>query len=309
MLAALLMVLLIGAALAQPHPADRLSFDHWAYDYAQVLVEALDGALPRAFWPDGNFRGDPPLTRYEFAIGILWAVKLMQESDITAEEASTPRSLHLNASGPLGESGTLRDVWRELALEFLPEIIIAGEPVAYMSAGPDPPWPSPVPDEPQPTNLAIRDLRDVPHDHWLYPETQRVLWAAAGMKYTDVLEPDYVTPADDVPVGHWAYESAMRLCPAVVPEVSLLPADRPSRRYEMAMLASRSLSALAVIEQPTVDDRDLAAIWALLALEFWPEFNAIEDQLPTLFGGGQITPDHWLHPIVTRLLAIVEGND
>ena len=66
-----LLVILAMAALAVPcfaqaNPAQTVPFDHWAYDAVQELVD--QGII--IGYPDGTFKGDRAMTRYEFAIAI-----------------------------------------------------------------------------------------------------------------------------------------------------------------------------------------------------------------------------------------------
>ncbi|MEN6343860.1 MAG: VIT domain-containing protein [Armatimonadia bacterium] len=51
-----------GAPAAAGKPAETLPFDHWAYDAARKLT--ADGMI--VGYPDGAFRGDRAMTRYEF---------------------------------------------------------------------------------------------------------------------------------------------------------------------------------------------------------------------------------------------------
>lgn len=61
------MALLIAVpSFAQTSPADTVPFEHWAYDAVQQLVDA--GII--IGYPDGTFRGDRAMTRYEFAMAI-----------------------------------------------------------------------------------------------------------------------------------------------------------------------------------------------------------------------------------------------
>lgn len=52
--------------LAQVNPAETVPFDHWAYDAVQKLVD--QGII--IGYPDGTFRGNRAMTRYEFAMAI-----------------------------------------------------------------------------------------------------------------------------------------------------------------------------------------------------------------------------------------------
>lgn len=63
-------VLVVSPVLAQGtarvNPAETVPFDHWAYDAVQRLAE--QGIV--IGYPDGSYRGDRAMTRYEFAMAI-----------------------------------------------------------------------------------------------------------------------------------------------------------------------------------------------------------------------------------------------
>ncbi|MEA3399791.1 MAG: S-layer homology domain-containing protein, partial [Armatimonadota bacterium] len=65
-------------------------FDHWAYDAVQMLIDR--GIL--VGYPDGGFRGDRAMTRYEFAMAISRLLDTFPEM----EAGVGPR-------GPAGEPG------------------------------------------------------------------------------------------------------------------------------------------------------------------------------------------------------------
>jgi hypothetical protein len=62
------------AALATPF--SDVPANHWAYQYIQSL--AADGIIDG--YPDGTFKGDRPLTRYEMAVVVARAVAKLQEN-------------------------------------------------------------------------------------------------------------------------------------------------------------------------------------------------------------------------------------
>ncbi|MFW6438009.1 MAG: hypothetical protein ACOCZ7_03250 [Armatimonadota bacterium] len=302
----LLVVLCAATAPAQVSPADTVPLDHWAYDAFALLNDVTDDTLSSSYW-DGAFAAGA-ITRHQCAIGVMQTLNALLNSDVTAE---TP-----DVEGYAW-------AWAELAAEFLPEVITAGEPASYLApAAVEPPWPAQRPDEALPTNLAIRDLRSVPHDHWLYPEAQRVLWAAAELEHPEVLSKT-ISPADSVPFDDWAYQSLNRLAPFAYHgrDISF---ERSLARYEFAMLAHIALCKLGEIEEPNAAERDLAVTWALLALEFWPEFIRIDEDVPgqtqmpeyrTIEEGPPVVrdirsvpADHWLHPMLTRVLRIANRN-
>jgi len=71
---ACLIVLLAVPALAQVNPAQTVPFDHWAYDAVQQLVDM--GII--IGYPDGTFRGNRAMTRYEFAMALSRALDAIE---------------------------------------------------------------------------------------------------------------------------------------------------------------------------------------------------------------------------------------
>ncbi len=63
-----------GAALATPF--SDVPANHWAYQYIQSL--AADGIIDG--YPDGKFKGDRPLTRYEMAVVVARVIAKLQEN-------------------------------------------------------------------------------------------------------------------------------------------------------------------------------------------------------------------------------------
>ncbi|MEI6503055.1 MAG: S-layer homology domain-containing protein, partial [Armatimonadota bacterium] len=59
---------LLSSAWAQQgaQPQQTVPFSHWAYDACQQLSDL--GII--IGYPDGTWRGDRPLTRYEFAMAV-----------------------------------------------------------------------------------------------------------------------------------------------------------------------------------------------------------------------------------------------
>ena len=62
------------AALATPF--SDVPANHWAYEYIQSL--AADGVIDG--YPDGKFKGDRPLTRYEMAVVVARVIAKLQEN-------------------------------------------------------------------------------------------------------------------------------------------------------------------------------------------------------------------------------------
>lgn len=306
----LLLVLLCAAtANAQVSPADTVPLDHWAYDAFALLNDVTDGALSSPYWDEAFSAG--ALTRYQCAIGVMQTLEALLKSDMTVE---TP-----DVEGYAW-------AWHELAAEFLPELLDVGDDATYLRndtyAGAPP-----HPDGPTQVNTAIEWLRSVPHDHRLYPEAQRILWAAADMSYEYKPTREDTSPANSVPFDHWAYHSLKRLAPLVSPDRGAeVISDRALTRYEVAVLSLLALRTLGETEEPTPGQEELAVTWALLALEFWPELVDLSqdlevlerdrpdprrwgEQAPLLYEREEVLEDHWLYPIVMRVLRIAEGAE
>lgn len=100
-------------AMAQPSPAETVPFDHWAYDAVQTLVD--EGII--LGYPDGGFRGDRAMTRYEFAAAIARLLEVMPEAkqgpkgDTGAPGPVGPRGPQgpagVGAVGPAGPAGPM----------------------------------------------------------------------------------------------------------------------------------------------------------------------------------------------------------
>ncbi len=91
------MALLIAVpSFAQTSPADTVPFEHWAYDAVQQLVDA--GII--IGYPDGTFKGDRAMTRYEFAMAISRLLQQIPEM----EELRGPQG-ERGPAGPAGDDG------------------------------------------------------------------------------------------------------------------------------------------------------------------------------------------------------------
>lgn len=66
MVALVLLCVSATATLAEDNPAGTVPFDHWSYDAIETLCNA--GVI--IGYPDGSFRGNRGLTRYEFAMAV-----------------------------------------------------------------------------------------------------------------------------------------------------------------------------------------------------------------------------------------------
>ncbi len=89
-----LVSLLAVPAFAQSSPAETVPFDHWAYDAVQQVVDA--GVI--IGYPDGTFKGDRAMTRYEFAAAISRLLANMPAAGVGAAGAA-------GATGAAGAPG------------------------------------------------------------------------------------------------------------------------------------------------------------------------------------------------------------
>ena len=92
-----LVSLLAVPAFAQSSPAETVPFDHWAYDAVQQVVDA--GVI--IGYPDGTFKGDRAMTRYEFAAAISRLLANLPEAGVGP--AGAPGAA--GATGPAGPAG------------------------------------------------------------------------------------------------------------------------------------------------------------------------------------------------------------
>ncbi|MEN6302945.1 MAG: S-layer homology domain-containing protein, partial [Armatimonadia bacterium] len=76
-LVAILAVIAVAPCFAQANPAQTVPFDHWAYDAVNQLVER--GII--IGYPDGTFKGDRAMTRYEFAMAISRLLDVIPKGD------------------------------------------------------------------------------------------------------------------------------------------------------------------------------------------------------------------------------------
>ena len=89
---------LMAAPLFAANPAETVPFDHWAYDAVQQLVNK--GVI--VGYPDGTFRGDRAMTRYEFAMAISRLIDNFGKM-VPTGPAGAPGAP--GAAGPQGEVG------------------------------------------------------------------------------------------------------------------------------------------------------------------------------------------------------------
>jgi len=74
LVALLAVVVVVPVFAAQANPAQTVPFDHWAYDAVDQLVQK--GII--IGYPDGTFKGDRAMTRYEFAMAISRLLDVVQ---------------------------------------------------------------------------------------------------------------------------------------------------------------------------------------------------------------------------------------
>jgi len=100
---------LVAAPLFAANPAETVPFDHWAYDAVQQLVDK--GVI--IGYPDGTFRGDRAMTRYEFAMAISRLIdnfgKLVQAEGKPGKDGKDGAPGAQGAPGAAGEQGKQGD--------------------------------------------------------------------------------------------------------------------------------------------------------------------------------------------------------
>lgn len=96
-LVAVLAVIAVAPCFAQANPAQTVPFDHWAYDAVNQLVER--GII--IGYPDGTFKGDRAMTRYEFAMAISRLLDVVK-----AEKGEKGDKGDAGAAGGAGAAGT-----------------------------------------------------------------------------------------------------------------------------------------------------------------------------------------------------------
>ena len=102
-----LFVLAMALVIAVPgfaqSPADTVPFDHWAYDAVQQLVDA--GII--IGYPDGTFKGDRAMTRYEFAMAISRLLTQLPDlvGTVVGPQGPVGPAGAAGAAGPAGPAG------------------------------------------------------------------------------------------------------------------------------------------------------------------------------------------------------------
>jgi len=98
--AVVLAVLVAAPCFAAANPGQTVPFDHWAYDAVQQLVDR--GII--IGYPDGTFKGDRAMTRYEFAMAISRLLDVVGKAGAgPAGPAGAPGGN--GAAGPQGSQG------------------------------------------------------------------------------------------------------------------------------------------------------------------------------------------------------------
>lgn len=100
-IAATIVATVVLTCVFAPVPAsaelsDTVPFDHWAYDAVQTLAD--QGIL--IGYPDGFFKGDRALTRYEFAMAVSRLLDVLRAGEIAGGPPGPP-----GPPGPAGPAG------------------------------------------------------------------------------------------------------------------------------------------------------------------------------------------------------------
>ncbi len=139
----LVVLLAVAPAFAQVNPAQTVPFDHWAYDAVQQLVdmEIIIG------YPDGTFRGNRAMTRYEFAMALSRMLDAIEIPPVGGTEVGPPgpqgdRGVQgeTGARGPEGPQGDpgevdsdqVRAIVNELTQEFSDELANVQTDIGYL---------------------------------------------------------------------------------------------------------------------------------------------------------------------------------
>ena len=150
LIAVVLVSMLAVPAFAQS-PAETVPFDHWAYDAVQQVVDA--GVI--IGYPDGTFKGDRAMTRYEFAAAISRLLDNLPDPGTGPAGAQGPPGPAgpagpagaAGAAGPAGPAGAagaqgekgvcdeakLAELINKLCAEFKDELADLKEDVEYLT--------------------------------------------------------------------------------------------------------------------------------------------------------------------------------
>ena len=135
----ILALLIAVPAVAQTSPAETVPFDHWAYDAVQQVCEA--GVI--IGYPDGTFKGDRAMTRYEFAMAISRLLDIIPKEGAVGPAGEAGAA---GAAGPQGEKGEkgdtgectcdekmVADLIAKLCEEFKEELADVKEDLEYLT--------------------------------------------------------------------------------------------------------------------------------------------------------------------------------
>ena len=133
---ACLIVLLAVPALAQVNPAQTVPFDHWAYDAVQQLVDM--GII--IGYPDGTFRGNRVMTRYEFAMAVSRLLDAIEAMGVAGPQGPAGPQGAVGPQGPAGPQGPpgevdydkVRGIVQDLTKEFADELADLRDDLDYL---------------------------------------------------------------------------------------------------------------------------------------------------------------------------------
>jgi len=90
------LALMLSRVVFAQDPTQDVPFDHWAYDAVQTLVD--DGCI--IGYPDGTFKGDRAMTRYEFAVAVARCME-----NVKAMAKVPGKDGAIGPAGPAGAAG------------------------------------------------------------------------------------------------------------------------------------------------------------------------------------------------------------
>ena len=102
----LVLVIVLAIVVAAPcfaaaNPTQTVPFDHWAYNAVDQLVQK--GII--IGYPDGTFKGDRAMTRYEFAMAISRLLDVMKA-----------QGGGIAVSAPLYRYRVFKSIWRAIRI-------------------------------------------------------------------------------------------------------------------------------------------------------------------------------------------------
>ena len=99
------MAVMAAAPLFAADPSATVPFDHWAYDAVKQLCEK--GVI--IGYPDGSFKGDRAMTRYEFAMAVSRLIENVGKMVPAGKEGPQGPKGDPGAAGPAGPAGATGD--------------------------------------------------------------------------------------------------------------------------------------------------------------------------------------------------------